>query len=145
MKKFKINWTDDSPDKEKQEKLKDIGLLMMRLSISTMMLFGHGFEKLVNFTDKAANFPDPLGIGSAGSLALVVFAEFFCSMAIAFGIFTRYAVVPLIMTMLVAAFVIHGDDPWGRKEIALIYLIPYVSLLFAGSGRYSLDRKLFGK
>jgi len=145
MTKFDINWRDDSKDIEKQAKLKDTGLLLLRIGIASLMLFGHGFDKLVGFSEKALHFPDPLGFGSAVSLGLTVFAEFFCSVAILFGFFTRYATVPLIITMLVAIFVIHGDDPWGKREFATLYLIPYISLLFAGSGRYSVDFKLFKK
>ena len=42
------------------------------------------------------------------------------------GLFTRQAVIPLIITMLVAIFVIHGDDPFKDKEMAILYLIPYI-------------------
>ncbi len=145
MTKFDINWSDDSKELATQAKLKDIGLLILRVSIASLMLFGHGFEKLVGFSEKAMHFPDPLGFGSVTSLGLTVFAEFFCSIAILFGFFTRYATVPLIITMLVAVFVIHGDDPWGKKEFATLYLVPYIALLIAGSGRYSVDFKLFKK
>lgn len=145
MAKFNINWHDDSADKEKKQKLIDIGLLVLRIGIASLMLFGHGFEKLVNFSEKAVSFPDPLGFGSSVSLALTIFAEFFCSIAILFGFFTRYATIPLIITMLVAILVIHGDNPWDKKEIAFLYLVPYLTLLFSGSGRYSVDFKLFKK
>ena len=144
MTKFKINWRDNSQDIEKQERLKDTGLLVLRICIATLMLFGHGFDKLINFSAKSAQFADPFGFGPGFSLALVVFAEFFCSLAILFGFFTRYATIPLIITMLVAILIIHADDPWSKKEFATLYLIPYITLLFAGGGRYSVDRKLFG-
>jgi putative oxidoreductase len=41
--------------------------------------------------------------------------------------------------MLVAAFIAHGDDPFGKKEMALLYIVVYVFLLFAGSGKFSVD------
>lgn len=140
-----INWLDDTTQKAKQEKLKDIGLLVLRLTAAGMMLFGHGFDKLVNFSAKAEHFADPLGLGMTTSLVLAVFAEFFCSVAILFGFLTRYATIPLIITMLVAAFIVHGDDPWSKKEFALVYLVPFLTLLFSGAGRYSVDAKLLGK
>lgn len=144
MPNFKINWQNDTLDKERAEKMKDLGILMLRIGIASLMLFGHGSEKLVNFSERAATFADPLGVSPAVSLSLTIFAEFFCSIAILFGFFTRYATVPLIITMLVAAFVIHGDDPWKKQEMAILYLVPYISLLISGGGRYSVDRKLFG-
>ena len=142
---FDINWRDDSANIEKQAKLVDIGLLILRIGIASLMLFGHGFDKLVNFTEKAETFADPIGFGPVVSLSLAIFAEFFCSIAILFGFFTRYATIPLIITMLVAIFIIHADDPWKKQEFATLYLIPYISILFAGAGRYSVDSKLFKK
>ena len=94
----------------------------------------------MSFGERAASFPDPLGVGNSLSMGLVVFAEFFCALAIAVGLLTRGAVIPLIITMLVAGLVIHGDDPWQKKELAFLYLVPLVTLLFTGSGRFSLDR-----
>ncbi|MGH2648054.1 MAG: hypothetical protein ACRDE8_10825, partial [Ginsengibacter sp.] len=46
---------------------------------------------------------------------------------------------PLIITMLVAVLLIHADDPFKIQEAALQYLLVYLVLLFAGSGKYSLD------
>jgi len=117
-----------------------VGLLVLRVGVGLMMAFGHGWGKLVGFAERADRFADPFGLGSSVSLSLAVFAEFFCSLALALGLFTRAAVVPLIVTMLTAALIIHGDDPFGRKEMALIYLAPFVTILITGPGRYSLDR-----
>lgn len=55
------------------------------------------------------------------------------------------AVIPLIVTMLVAVFFVHGADPFAQREPALLYLLPYVMLLLTGSGRYSLDYLLLQK
>lgn len=139
MVRIKSNWVQPNFEADKTDSRRNWGLLLLRVGVASLMLFGHGFDKLVNFTDKAANFPDPIGIGPAGSLALAVFAEFFCSVAIGFGFATRLATIPLIVTMLTAAFVIHGNDPWGDKELAMLYLVPYFSLLFTGAGKYSID------
>lgn len=117
-----------------------VGLLVLRVGVGLMMAIGHGLGKLTGFAERADKFADPFGLGSSVSLSLVVFAEFSCSLALALGILTRAAVIPLIVTMLTAAFIIHGDDPFGRKEMALIYLAPFVAILFTGPGRYSLDR-----
>jgi putative oxidoreductase len=116
------------------------GLLATRLGTGLLMAFGHGWGKLVAYGERAAQFADPLGVGSPLSLALVVFAEFFCALALAVGLLTRAVVIPLIVTMLVAAFVIHGDDPFSQQEKALLFLVPLVTILITGPGRYSLDR-----
>jgi len=58
---------------------------------------------------------------------------------VALGLLTRMAVVPLIITMLVAAFVIHGGDPFKKMESALLYLIPFIVIFWQGAGKFSID------
>lgn len=119
----------------------DIGLLVLRLFFGGMMLT-HGIPKLMGFADKMDSFPDPIGLGSPVALALAVFAEVACAILVALGAFTRLAVIPLIITMAVAAFIVHADDPLGRKELALAYLAAYAAIGLLGAGRYSVDQKL---
>ncbi len=47
--------------------------------------------------------------------------------------------------MLVAVLFIHAADPIAVKEPALHYLLVYLVLLFAGSGKYSLDYLLLNR
>ena len=119
-----------------------LGLLLLRVFIGGFMLTAHGWGKLMSYPEKYTQFPDPLGLGSPLSMTLAVGAEVFCAAALILGLAMRLAAVPLIITMLVAAFVVHGDDPWQKKEFALLYLIPFVVLAFTGPGRYSLDALL---
>ncbi len=123
----------------KAETTTSIGLLILRLGVGLMMLMAHGWGKLVGFGDLASRFPDPLGVGSTTSLILAVFAEVICSLLLIVGLGTRFAAVPLLITMLVAAFVVHADDPWGKQEFALLYAIPFLTLIFTGGGRFALD------
>jgi len=118
------------------------GLLILRVGAGALLLYGHGWGKLVNFSQYAATFPDPLGVGSPTSLGLVVFAEVFCSIGIMLGLFTRFTLVPLLVFTGVAAFVHHAADPWPKKELALLYAVPFVTLMIAGPGRFSLDAVL---
>jgi putative oxidoreductase len=120
------------------------GLLVTRVLAGAFMLT-HGWGKLVHFAERSAGFPDPLGVGSAASLGLTVFAEFFCAILVILGLATRFAAIPLLITMLVAAFVIHGSDPWSDKEFPLLYAAIWLGQLFAGPGRFSLDRLLARK
>jgi putative oxidoreductase len=114
-------------------------LLLIRIAVAVFMLT-HGWPKLQRLVAGGEiTFGDPLGIGMAPSLALAVFAEFFCSILVGIGLGTRWATIPLIITMAVAAFISHSADPFGRKEMALLYLLIYSFLLVAGSGKYSID------
>ena len=116
-----------------------LGLLLLRVSVGGMMLLAHGWGKLTSFAERSSSFPDPLGVGSSLSMALATGAEAFCALAVILGFATRWAAVPLMVTMLVAALIIHGDDPWAKKEFALLYFFPFATLLLTGAGRYSLD------
>ncbi len=124
------------------QKTLDIWLLFLRLCVAGFMLT-HGFPKLMKlFSGNEIQFPDIIGIGAIGSLALAVFSEFFCSLLLVVGLASRFAAFALICTMMVAAFIAHGSDPFAKKELALLYLLIYVTILVAGSGKYSVDHYL---
>lgn len=116
----------------------DIALLVLRLGAAGLTLT-HGWPKLIHFTDRMNSFADPFGLGSPASLALAVFAEFVCSVLLIIGYYTRFAVIPLIITMATIVFIVHWPDPFGKKELPLLFLTCYLCLFFAGPGKYSLD------
>jgi putative oxidoreductase len=120
-----------------------LGLLILRLGAGGLMAYGHGWGKLEKLQENPNAFADPLGIGPSLSLALAMFAELICAVLVAVGLTTRLASIPLIVTMSVAAFMIHAADPlFGpppSKEFALLYLAPFATLLFTGPGLFSLD------
>ena len=115
-----------------------IGPLILRLSLGPIMLISHGLPKLTNYSSLKSSFPDPLGVTSQLSLALVIFSEVICSILLILGIKTRLFTIPLIITMAVAAFIIHAGDPWQKQEFPIIYLAGYISLLFTGGGKFSI-------
>ncbi len=124
---------------QRHDALTSSGLLVLRLGVGAMMLLLHGWGKLMMYGDLAGRFPDPLGLGSQVSLTLAVAAEVGCALLIAIGLGTRLAAVPLLITMVVAAFIVHAGDPWAKKELALLYAAPLVTLMLTGPGRWSLD------
>lgn len=114
-------------------------LFLLRGTIGAFMLT-HGIGKFSKlFGAEPLEFADPIGVGVAASLALTVFAEVFCSMFLIFGIATRLSAIPLLITMLVAVFIVHGADGFGKKELPLIYSLVYFTIFIAGAGKYSLD------
>jgi len=122
-----------------REEYLNILVLVLRISIAAFMLT-HGLPKLSKLlAGGEIQFGDPIGLGPAFSLILVVFAEFFCSLLIAIGLGTRLASIPLMITMIVAAFITHGDKDFGRKEVALLYLLFYIAFFILGSRKYSID------
>lgn len=119
----------------------NLSLLILRISIGGMMLT-HGIPKFMKLLSGDFAFADPLGIGAGFTLFLAVSTEFLGSLMIITGLGTRFGAFLGVSTMAVAAFIQHGADPFGTKEKALLYLVGYIVLVIAGSGKYSLDAKL---
>ncbi|MNJ93958.1 hypothetical protein D3C87_116450 [compost metagenome] len=114
-------------------------LLVLRVGIASFMIV-HGYQKLGwLMAGGEIQFGDPIGVGMAASLYLTVFAEFFCSIFLLLGLGTRLALIPLIITMVVAVFIVHAPDGFDKKELGLHYLLVYVFLLVSGPGKYSID------
>jgi putative oxidoreductase len=122
----------------------DGGLLFFRVALGAMMLI-HGWPKLANFSERAAEFSDPLGVGNTTSLALAVFGEVFCSVLLILGAGTRLAAIPFSITMAVAAFIVHAGDEWSTREKAVFYLVGGLVLLLTGAGRFSVDGLLLAR
>ncbi|HRW76244.1 MAG: DoxX family protein [Lewinellaceae bacterium] len=121
-------------------------LLGLRLAFGCQMLAFHGWGKATKLlTGDPTAFADPFGWGPVPSLVLTVFAEGLCALLLILGLFTRWAAVPLIITMLVAVFIIHQGDPWGDRELGLLYLAGYLAIAVFGPGRYSLDEQWRGR
>jgi putative oxidoreductase len=117
-------------------------MLVLRLVAGIWMLH-HGYGKLTNFDGASHDMINFMGIGQKASTALVIFSEFFCSFFLIIGLFTRFATIPLIITMVVAMWKVHNNNYFGEDAISL-YLASYVTLLLVGPGRLSVD-SLFGK
>jgi len=120
-------------------KLADIGLAAFRLFTGLAMAFAHGINKV----------PPPEGfiegVGEMGFPAPFVFAwlagisEFVGGLLVAVGLLTRPAALAVLGTMFVAAFISHAGDPFGERELALLFMFAALFLTMAGGGRYSAD------
>lgn len=122
-----------------------ISLLLLRIAAGAMMLT-HGIGKFNRLTGGGPNkFADPIGIGVEASLFLAVFAEVFCAVFLIVGFATRLSSIPLTITMLVAAFIVHAEDGFGKQELPLMYITMYAVLLLMGAGKFSVDYYLFRK
>lgn len=138
----------------------DLGLLLLRVSVSWLMIRYHGWGKLTGWADERMRtpklfaldgvrkefhtFPDYIGLSSEVSYVLVTWGETFGSMAIMAGLLTRLHSLGLAITMLVAWGFHHGmklTGP-GAGELPFSWIFIYLLLVLAGPGKYSLDRRL---
>ncbi len=121
-----------------------LGLLILRVAAGVLMMT-HGWSKIQNFEGMVQSGFDPVGLGATLSVVMLIGAEFIAALFIVLGLLTRLSAVPLIVAMSVAAFVAHASDPLQVKELSLIYLTIFATLLITGAGKYSLDSLLFRK
>ena len=117
------------------------GLLVLRLVPGALLLYGHGWSKLMHFSERAARFPDPLHIGSDRSLMLAVLAEVVCAILVAIGFATRYAAGAIVILFAVILFVVIPGQPFGERELAMLYGAVYLCVLFTGPGSYAVDAR----
>jgi putative oxidoreductase len=122
----------------------DIVTLILRLSFGGLMA-PHGYAKLMTYAEKKSEFMDFMGMGPSVTLALVIFAELFCSIFLLLGLFTRLILIPLIITGIVIVFNVHHLEITGDGFSGFAYLIVYLTVFLLGPGKYSIDRLISKK
>ncbi len=92
-----------------------IAPLLLRLYLAPIMLQA-GYNKLAHFEDTAAWFGNPdwgLGLPMPELMAaLAAGTEFAGGLLLVVGLAVRWVSLPLMITMLVAAFTVHIDNGW---------------------------------
>jgi len=122
----------------------DAATLILRLVFGGMFMY-HGYGKIENYDMMLKNFGDPIGLGTELSLILTIFGEFVCGLLVVLGLFTRFAVVPMFITMLVVFFVAHANNDFMAKMLPFVYLFLCVVQFILGGGKYSLDAAFFDR
>jgi putative oxidoreductase len=116
----------------------NFGMFILRVVLG-LLLASHGYAKLVKFSSMRYKFMNFMHLGSTTSLSLVIFAEFFCSIFLILGLFTRIASVFIIITMSVVVFVASHGNIFADGERGAIYLAAAFMILLCGPGRISVD------
>jgi putative oxidoreductase len=129
-----------------------IGLLIGRLIVGFVMAY-HGYQKL--FDMGPATFGrttlDPLGVPMPVAAGyLVTFTELIGGLLLMAGLLTRLAAVALTIDLVLAIvlvksklpFIVPPDKPGTGAELDVSLIAGFVIALFAGPGRFSLDRIL---
>lgn len=116
----------------------NLGTFLLRIGAG-VLLMPHGYDKLVHFASKKNTFMNFMGIGSTASFCLVIFAEFFCSLFVILGLFTRFFAIPPVIAMAVALFKAHNGDFFGAGANAALFLVCYLTILLMGPGKASVD------
>ena len=116
----------------------NLATFILRIGLGVLMI-PHGYDKLVHFMQYKKDFYNLLGMGSTVSLAVVVFAELFCSVFLIMGLFTRVIAAILAIEMTIVVFSKHHGQVFGEGEHGMLYLTGYLAIVLLGPGRASLD------
>jgi putative oxidoreductase len=127
------------------EKLKPLGLLVLRLSLGIAFMT-HGYPKLISDTAHWERIFS--GFGFPGYLAYVAGTlELFGGGLLLIGLFTRGAALLLAIEM--GAVLVHTEIPaagiyaFGRYELPLILGAASLALATTGAGSISIDAATF--
>ena len=143
-----MNYLQKSLSVEPEGKALAIGHTFLRIAVGLMIFYIHGVHKLIGgiaylrdgspwpLAKEIAemNFPAPVPSAFAATLA-----QFICSLFLVAGCFTRLNAAILTGTLGVAVLqnLLANRDP----QLAILYVIVLITLLFAGGGPFSVDAK----
>lgn len=118
----------------------ELGLLGLRVFTGLAMALAHGVGKIppssgfINGVEDLG-FPAPTVFAWAAALSELVGGLF-----LAAGFLTRISAFAIFVTMLVAAFGVHGGDGFADQEKALLFAAATLPFLLAGCGRVGVDQ-----
>lgn len=131
-------------------KLEGYAYPLIRIIVG-LCLIPHGAQKLFEWFGgnraATAGFFSKLGMEPALPLVYLVGAvEFFGGILIAIGLWTRPAAAMTVAIMAVAVLKVHLGNGFfwtkGGYEYPLLWGVVALALVFAGSGKLSVDEKL---
>ena len=129
----------------------NIALLALRIMMASIFVF-HGGQKLFGWFGgyglaATGQYMESIGIpfGTVNAF-LAGSTEFFGGLLLLAGVLVRYVSVPMVFTMLVAAFVGHSgfDIQQGGMEYPLTLAVVLASLGLQGPGEWTIAR-IFAK
>jgi putative oxidoreductase len=117
----------------------DAAALLLRLLFGGMFV-RYGYNKVAAYDQILPMFGDIIGIGSKLSFNLLIFAELGCGFLVLIGLLTRWAVIPIFISMIVAYFIAHAKDAFDAKAPAFLFMLLSIVVFILGSGKWSVDR-----
>ena len=123
---------------------RNVGLLILRLSIGTMLIH-HGYEKTADIENFADAFVRPIGIPFPILASYIAaYSEIYGSWLLIAGLFTRLASLSIVGTIGVAIY--HAIVTAGFNiyllELLILYMGGALCILLLGGGDFAIDKLL---
>lgn len=121
--------------------------LFMRL-FTGVMFMQFGIRQISHFNELAPSFHSVMGLGGETTLLCMILIEIICSTLIILGLFTRFALILPIISMVIAEFVLIEDlmlqqsvtfNEWQVIFLPIMFLGIFLFMMLAGPGKISLD------
>jgi putative oxidoreductase len=117
----------------------------LRVLVGMMMIY-HGTPKVFEGTSglsealASRGWPLPWLLG-----VLTAYTEFAGGILLTVGFLTRPVAVAMAVLFFIITFVFHGGDPFGDKELPLLYFVLSVAIVLYGPGRVSVDQYVINR
>lgn len=118
---------------------------VLRVLVGVMMIY-HGMPKVFNGTAGMAE-----GLASRGwplpwlLSVMTAYLEFGGGVILAVGFLTRPIALAMAVLFFIITFVFHGADPFGDKELPMLYFVLSVCIALYGPGRVSVDQLVINR
>jgi len=125
-----------------------MGITLVRVMVGVVFIF-HGYQKwFVMGPAKMMEMFGSMGISHSATYAAMT-AELGCGILLVLGLFTRFAAVPILITMIVAIVKVHLAHGFslgnGGYEYPLTLGVAALALILAGPGTLAVDNLFTGK
>lgn len=117
----------------------NIAMLFFRVAISVELIIAHGLKKIGIGVLEAEKIPNPLHLPEAINQSFAIASNLFFPVFIMVGLFTRFAVLPVLAVTLTGYFLQHWNDTLLEKDMPFMYSVSCLLILFLGPGKYSFD------
>ncbi len=126
--------------------LQDVGLALVRMVVGSFMIY-HGWEiweggKMNDYAKwlTELHFPFPSLMAYLGKST-----ELISGILLTLGLFTRMAVIPLAITMIVICFGMGQGRIFMEDQHPFLFVLLALVFFFTGPGKWSLDQVIFGR
>lgn len=121
--------------------------LFIRL-FTGVMFMQFGIRQIAHYNELAPSFCPVLGMSGETALLVMILIEIICSTLIILGLFTRFAIIPPFISMVIAEHVImqyysaEGVTQLYSMQagfLPIMFMGIFIFMMIAGPGKISLD------